>query len=534
MQKESLLKGTAVLGSALLIAKLIGLIYRLILPNMVGTQVMGLYGMAYSVYTVLLTLSMAGIPVAISKLISGYLAVNDPKGAKRVFKIAFVAITSTGLLFTLILFLGAEYIAENITGDPRAYLSLQAVAPAIFIVAIMSSFRGYFQGMQQMTKTAVSQVLEQLLRVAGIILFAYLLLPIGTEYAAAGAAFGNVIGSFTGLCYLFVSYIRNPLNKKESIINKVKIEEQNEEKAFNIIKKIAYLSFPIIIGNLIMPLMNLIDATVVVNRLTGAGISQYEATAMFAHLTQYANPLIMFPGTLGMALSMSLVPAISESMAKNYRQQAENRGKLAIRFAILIGLPSTLGMFILSEPIINLIFPRDPEAAIVLRYLSFAILFLILKFATTGILQGMGKTMLPVKNLFIGAIIKLIVTFFLTSIPEINVKGAAFGTVLAHLLATGLNYRDAKKYLNFKILPMADVIKPVISSLGMSLAVIIIFWLMNINFSQNIATILSIGFGVLIYLILLLGLKVVEKDEIHMIPRYGPKFVKLLEKAKVW
>lgn len=529
MKKDSLIKGTAVLGSALIIAKFIGLVYRLILPNMVGTQVMGLYGMAYSVYTVLLTLSMAGIPVAISKLISGYMAVNDYNGAKRVFKIAFMSITTTGLFFSFILFVGADYIATNITGDSRAYLSLKAVAPAIFVVAIMSSFRGYFQGLQQMSKTAMSQVLEQLLRVTGIILFAYLLLPMGVEFAAAGAAFGNVLGSFTGLCYLFLYYFKTPLQETGNITR-----VENEENAFNIVKKIFYLSFPIIIGNLIMPLMNLIDATVVVNRLTGAGISQYEATAMFAHLTQYANPLIMFPGTLGMALSMSLVPAISESIAQNYTEQAENRGKLAIRFAILIGLPSTIGIFILSGPIIDLIFPRDPQAAVVLRYLSPAIIFLIMKFATTGILQGMGKTMIPVKNLFIGALLKLIITFFLTSIPEINVKGAAIGTVLAHLLATGLNYKDAKKYLNFKILLVPDVIKPIVSSLGMSAAVILVFWFINMNISQNVATVISIGIGVIIYLALLVGLKVVEKSEIYMIPKYGPGFVKFLEKVKVW
>ncbi len=543
MKKDSLLKGTAVLGAALIIAKIIGLVYRLILPNLVGTQVMGLYGMAYSVYTVLLTLSMAGIPVAISKLISGYIALNDYNGAKRVFKIAFIAITITGLVFSIILFFGAEFIADNVTGDSRAYLSLQAVAPAIFVVAIMSSFRGYFQGLQQMSKTAMSQVLEQLLRVAGIIIFAYILLPFGAEFAAAGAAFGNVIGSFTGLCYLAVCYFKTPVKwaaPQESFNNGIarletNIEKlENDEKSLSILKKILYLSFPIIIGNLIMPLMNLIDATVVVNRLTGVGFGQHEATAMFAHLTQYANPLIMFPGTLGMALSMSLVPAISESIAQNNTGQAERRAKLALRFAILIGLPSTVGMFILSGQIIDLIFPRDPEAAVVLRYLSPAVIFLILKFATTGILQGLGKTMLPVKNLFIGALLKLIMTYFLTSIPEINVKGAALGTVLAHLLATFLNYIDTKKYLDIKMRLMPDLVKPLLSTLGMVIGVLSGFWFLNNHMSQNIATVITIGIGILVYTILVLGLKVVQKDEVNAIPRYGDKIVKLLENLKVW
>lgn len=534
MQKDSLLKGTAVLGSALIIAKFFGLIYRLILPNLVGSQVMGLYGMSYSVYAVLLTLSMAGIPIAVSKLISGYTAVNDYKGAKRVFRIAFISINATGLFFSLILFFGANYIAENITGDPRAALSLQAVAPAIFVVSLMSSFRGYFQGLQQMTKTAVSQLLEQFLRVFGIIFFAYLLLPKGEEFAAAGASFGNVIGAFIGFCYLLFCYIKTPFQGKGEI-SSVSIAD---EKAIEIVKKIFYLSFPIIIGNLIMPMMNLIDATVVVNRLTETGFSQHEATALFAYLSQYATPLIRFPGTLGMALAMSLVPAISESISKNEMEQAKRRGRLAFRFAILVGLPSSVGMFIMAEPIINLIFPGAPGASRVLMFLSPAVVFLITKYATTGILQGLGKTMIPVKNLFIGAILKLIITYLLTSIPEINVIGAALGTVIAQALAMILNYKKVKELLDVELKPGVDFIKPLLCSLIMGLVVFVTYNGMSFFISNNLAAISGIGIGVLSYSILLLILQVIGKEELYMVPRYGPPFVRLMEKVmekiKVW
>lgn len=531
MQKESMLKGTAVLGTALIFAKFLGLIYRLILPNLVGSQVMGLYGMSYSVYAVLLTLSMAGIPIALSKLISSYTAVNDYEGAKRVFKIAFISINATGLMFTLALFLGANYIAENITGDPRASMSLQAVAPAIFVVSLMSSFRGYFQGLQQMTKTAVSQVLEQLLRVFGIIVFAYLFIPRGEEFAAAGASFGNVIGASLGLLYLLFCYMKTPIvvENKESFIS-----YQEKEKSLDVIKKIFYLSFPIIIGNLIMPLMNLIDATVVVNRLTGAGFTQHEATAKFAYLTQYATPLIKFPGTLGMALAMSLVPAISESVSKNEILQAKRRARLAFRFALIVGFPSFFGMYLMAGPIIDLIFPTAPEASTVLKYLSPAILFIIMKFATTGILQGLGKTMIPVKNLFIGATLKLIITYILTSIPGINIMGAAIGTVLAQVLAMALNLVKVRNYLGAEVLMGSDVFRPFISSIIMAVGVLFSFKGLEVIVSQNIATIISIALGVFLYVVLLIGLKVIGKEELYMVPRYGPLIVRFLEKIKAW
>jgi len=523
MQKDSLVKGTAVLGTSLLIAKVFGLVYRLVLPNLIGTQAMGLYGMAYAVYTVLLTLSMAGIPVAISKLISKDIATGDYSNALRVFKIAFMTMAVTGVVFSTLLFFGSTYISEHVTGDPRAYLSLRAVAPAILIVSLMSSFRGYFQGLQKMTNTAISQLLEQFIRVFGIILFAYIMLPHGEVYAAAGAAFGNVGGAFAGLIYLWWRYYKTPMPTVTQPVSGLSVEKQ-----IQVVKQIFYLAFPIIIGNLVMPIMNLIDATVVVNRLTLSGFSQDEATGMFAHLTQYANPIIMFPATVGMALAMSLVPAISETVAKRELAKTRFRAKTALRFSILFGLPSFLGLFLLSQQVIDLIFPRDPEASIPLLYLSPGIVFLMIKFATTGILQGLGKTMVPVKNLFIGAIFKVVITFWLTSIPGLNIRGAAIGTLIAYIIATLLNLNQVQKHVGVKFSKKEDLIKPLFATAIMGFLVMISYNFFAGLLTQNLGTLISIVVGVVVYGAVVLGLRIVTPEELMFIPKVGPKIARIL------
>ncbi|ACB83608.1 polysaccharide biosynthesis protein [Natranaerobius thermophilus] len=519
MEKDSLAKGTIVLGSGMVIAKIFGLVYRLILPNIIGTEAMGLYGMAYAVYTVLLTLSMAGIPVAISKIISNELSQGHYVAANDTFKVALLLLLTTGLIFTTVLYFGSTIIAHAITGDHRAELSLKAVSPAIILVSVMSALRGYFQGHLVMTYTAVSQLLEQFVRVFGILFFAYLLIPYGKIYSAAGAVFGNVVGALTGLGYLIWQYFNSKDIVKRQINNSSISISRIQQTAIQIM----VLAFPIIIGNMIMPIMNLIDASLVVNRLMEIGFTQGEATSKFAYLTQYAAPLTMFPGTMGMALSMSLVPGISETVTKQNYDQLKGRVRLAIRFSLLIGFPSFFGLFVLATPIILLIFPNDPEAATPLRYLSPSVIFLLLKFATTGVLQGLNKPMIPVKNLIIGTFLKAILTYWLTAVPYLNVNGAAIGTLISYAVSSMFNLFYIIKITGIKISLVQDILKPAILSLFMGIIAFSTQILTLDLIGIRLAALLAIMAGALFYILLGISFKVIKKNEIQLIPKLGPK-----------
>ncbi len=526
MQKNTMAGGAMILGTCMIIGKVFGLVYRLILPNMIGPQAMGLYGMAHSVYTILLAISMAGIPVAVSKLISSDIALGDKQGALKTFNVAFWIVTGTGLFFTLILITGAPFIATHITGDPRAYLSLQAVAPAIAAASLMSALRGYFQGLQRMTNTAISQLLEQFIRVLAILIFAYLLLPFGQIYAAAGAAFGNFVGAFIGFLYLLFRYFRTPFVsaslESSNIQDQFLPETTRASDSFlQIMKHILFFSFPIIIGNLVMPVMNLIDATLVVNRLTQAGFSQGQATELFAYLNQYANPIVMFPGTLGMALAMSLVPTISESFARMDMVRLRHKAKLAIRFAVIIGFPSFIGLFFLAEPIVLLIFPNSPGAAVPLTFLAPAVLFLLLKYATTGILQGMSLTMIPVRNFAFGAAFKIMLTLWLTGIEPINIRGAAIGTLLAYFIASMLNLRKVKEKTGLLLSLKNDIGRPLLASGIMGILSLLVFIGFTGLAGERMATLIAVFFGVACYALLVFLLKVLTPQEFTYIPKIG-------------
>ena len=212
MGRDKFLKGAFILTVAGILVKIIGSANRIFLSRLLGGEGIGLYQMAYPIYLLALSISSAGIPVAISIIVAERLALGDYRGANRVFKISLALMSFTGLCFAGLLFFGAEFLVESqIVRDPRAYYSIIALAPAVFFATMLSSYRGYFQGFQVMTPTASSQISEQFVRVLTMISFAYLLLPLGIEYSAAGASFGAAPGAFCGLLVLLFCYYKHQL-----------------------------------------------------------------------------------------------------------------------------------------------------------------------------------------------------------------------------------------------------------------------------------------------------------------------------------
>ncbi len=326
MMGQSFLKGAFILSIAGLIVKLMGALYRIPLARLIGGEGMGLYQMAYPVYTMILALSTAGIPVAISILVAEKNAKGDYQGGKRVFWVSLILLSIIGAGFSVILYFNSFWLAGNILYDERAFYAIIAISPAIFITAITSAFRGYFQGNQTMIPTALSQVFEQLVRVITVLGLAYFLLPYGIEFAAAGATFGAVTGSIAAVLILMVFYIvQRGEGKSKSSYNYLK-----KESVISIMARIALIAVPLSIGGLVMPVMQLIDATIVPLRLQAAGFSIARATELFGQFSGMANTLINLPTIITISLAVSLVPAISEAMANKSIQQVKTRIEVAL------------------------------------------------------------------------------------------------------------------------------------------------------------------------------------------------------------
>src|SRR5690554_476760 len=531
-QQKSFIKGAAILSIAGLIAKVMGFVYRVVLTRLIGAEGMGLYQMAYPLYTILLVISRSGIPVSLAKLISGRLAVDERRAAFKIFKVGRQMAVVIGLLFSIIMILVAKPLIGLLKWDPRVYYAIIALAPAIFFVSLMATYRGLFQGLQDMKPTAVSQVIEQLLRMITMIALVYLLVPYGKAFAAAGATFGAVTGSIAGLFTLLYIYYR----RRNEIWKYVSEGSSKSSSNREIVKQIAVFGIPITIGALVQPLMNLVDTILVPQRLQVAGYAVEKTTALFGELSAVAMTLVNFPTIITVSLAASLVPSISEAFALEREKLIKHRTETGLRLAILISLPSSTGLYLLARPLTDIIF-NVPAAASSLRIVAWGVLFIALQQTSSAILQGIGKTGIPARNLLIGAVVNGIINYTLTAMPQYGIRGAAFGTTTGFAVAAFLNLIYLKKYtrVNFRIKEL--VFKPLMAVFLMGIFVTKGFDFLNfifLRFTQYaniLAMFLIVIIAVLIYGLILLILKEITYSDLLLIPGVGKKIAGILKKT---
>lgn len=499
---HTFLKGAAILTAAGLASKLLGAVYRIPLFRVVGSEGMGLYQMAYPLYTMLLALSSAGIPVAISKLVAENLARRDAVGVSLVFRTGMVLIAIVSGVLSLLLFQSAYFLADRMLHDIRAAYSIMAIAPAVFFVGLMSVFRGYFQGFQEMVPTACSQVLEQLVRVVTVLAGAYFFLNRGVEFAAAGATFGAVTGAVAGFGLLAGFYVLRPYYSATPF-SPSGLRQAGYAGVFRIMRRIITLALPISLGGLVLPVMQTLDAITVPGRLQLAGYSLTGAVQLYGQLTGAAVTLINLPTAITVSLAASLVPAISRLVERNNYYEVKRQIETATGITILVCLPAAVGLAVLAVPISDLLF-NCPEAGRPLVFLAPAAVLLGLHQTTSGILQGMGKTFLPVINLVIGATAKFIVNYTFTAVPQIGITGAAAGTVAGFLLSSYMNFLFIRNLTGWQPRMRIMLLKPGLAATIMAVGVYFTYRQSTIIMSSSLATIVSILAGALLYLTVLL------------------------------
>jgi len=526
MSKKSFMQGAVILGVAGVFIKILGAAFRIPLANMIGDVGMSYYQSAYPIYVVFLTLATAGIPIAISKMVSERIAIENYYGAHKVFKISFFLLFAIGAVSSSIVFFGAGIISDMVS-VPEARYSMRAIAPALLIVPMMAAYRGYFQGMQNMKPTAVSQSIEQFFRVSCGLFLAYYFLSMGLQFSAAGAAFGATAGSIAGLICVVIIYFKKRKGLKEKIAASL---NQKAEKPAHILLRIMVIAVPITLGASIMPIMNTIDLAMVVNILTQVGYSDEVARGMYGQLAGMVGPLINFPQVLTQAVAMSLVPAISIAHKQQDIPFMHENIKIGLRSAIIIGLPCAFGFMTLSEQIMLLIYPMQREAAMsaagALFIMGIGVVFLATVQTLTGILQGIGKQLIPVRNLAIGAVVKFFISFNLIAVSGIGVRGAAIGTVAAFIVASTLNMIEMRKHTGVKIDFVVTFVKPIIAAITMSAVVWLAYRGLNIFLFDALSTIGAIAIGAIVYFFMILKIKAITKEELEKFPK-GKKLVKL-------
>ncbi len=541
MSQKSFIKGAMILGIAALVSKLLGGIYRIPYQNIVGNEGLALYNLVYPMYTTLLTVSTAGFPIAVSKFVSERLALNDTYGAQRIFRIAFMVMLVTGLVSFSGLYFGSDFLAK-LVGDPGASLPIKSVSFALLIVPIIAVIRGYFQGWQEMMPTAVSQVFEQLLRVITILVLSYILIQQSVELAAAGAVFGAFTGAVLSLMILSYYYIRHrravTVKQRQSHVRYIPSQGIKQEPSLTLLKRMIFYALPICFGSLVLPLFNLADSYTVMNVLQWLGMENLDARYAFGVYSK-GLPLVQLSAIFATALSLALVPSISE--AKSLRQHAtiQRRTVFALRLTLIIGLPAAMGLVMLAEPL-NMTLFNERIGTDIIMVLAVATIFSTMEITTSGILQGVGDAMSPARNLFIGLLVKI--TLNIVLILFIGVKGAAVATIFAYMIALALNMRDLQRNIHIRYEWSKMLIRPLIATLIMAGAVYVtmigsgamVANMTHVRLEQAIITMAGVSVGVIVYGIALLLTKSLTVDELDMIPKVGSKIRKFVMRLGIY
>lgn len=522
---STFLKGTFVLTIGGLVVKVIGSLNWIILSRVLGGEGIGLYQMAFPIYLLALSLSSAGIPVAISIMTAEKVAFKDYRGAKHVFKLSLVLLAVSGIALSLLVYFGADWLVQSrIIRDARAYYAILALAPAVFLVTILASFRGYLQGWQMMTPTAVSQIVEQLFRVAAMLGFAVWLLPRGLQYAAGGASMGAAIGAAGGLTVL-VYYYRKLQRKFPTPIQSERVQREN---SFRLFSRMLKLALPVSLAGIMLPLVSNLDLLIVPVRLEAAGFSIEKSTELFGYLTGMAVPLMNLATIATAAMATSLVPAMSEAKAMGNERQISQRTSSALRMANLVTLPAAVVLWILAIPVSSVIY-HAPEAGGVVRVVAVGVYLLGFHQVTTGILQGMGHTFLPVINMGIAAVVKVALNWQLTAIPSLGILGSGWATNADIGVAVLLNLLYIRSYIKISMGERYVFWKTALSALLMGISVQGLYVLCTASGIGDALAIFLVSLSsVVIFTVILLPMGGITRQDIHKIPLLGARLAAIL------
>ena len=530
MSKESFVKGAAILSIAGLLVKVLGAVYRIPLTNLIGTEGIGYYQPAYNIYNLLLVVSLSGFPTAIAKMVSEKRALGNYEGAYQVYKVSRWGLFLIGLISSLFVLIFARGIV-TLQGYPGSYYSMLALVPALFTVPLLSAYRGFFMGTQNMVPIALSQLLEQIFRVAVGLYLAYALVDKGLEEAAAGATFGASAGGVAALILIYLIFLLSGKKIRKEISRS---SSNKTEPVKDIVKNLLYIAVPITIGASIAPLMGIMDQNIVANRLAVLGYDSVQIADLFGEISGTAQTLINFPQVFSTAVAMSLVPAITEAFTRKQTNRLNETANAGVKMSLIIGLPCGIGLFMLAEPIIALLYQsigpeKHASSGALLEILAIGVIFLTLVQAFTSILQSINKQFHPVKNLAFGLVVKVILSYILIGIPSINIKGAAISTTVAYLFVAILNWRDINK-TKIKINLIQVSSRALLSSAVMAVAVWISFMLIKmVSGSQNLATVGSIAIAVAVYAVCLFATGAITEEDLSLIPK-GEKLKKFVRK----
>lgn len=524
---SSFIESTVVLMIASIVVKLIGAFFSIPLTNLYGAEGTGIFNVAYYIYTCMFTISTAGLPVAVSRMVAASNTLGRGNEVRRIGRIAFISFTLIGLFFASVMYFGVD-IFLDLAGMQSARYAVLAIAPCIFFVALVSAIRGYYQGLANMVPTAMSQVIEALGKLVVGLGLAYYLMGQGysLEIVVAGAIGGVTIGTVLGALYIIAVRMRD-IRRGDVAVQHLTSESRSSG---DLVKALFKIAIPITISAGVLSLTNLIDTFVVVRRLQESGMTEPAATYLYG---AYGMSVKFFnlPQTVIVGIGVSVIPAISAALARRSREQAARLTESAFRLTALLALPCAVGLAVLPQPIMDLLYYKRPEdvlvAAPTLTLLGPAVVFVAMTSVTNAILQAQGKERMPVISMVTGGVVKLITNYTLVGIAAVNIYGAPMGTSLCYGTITLLNLIFIRRNgISFSF--ARTFLKPLISAGVMGVFAYLLYPPVAGILGAKLGVLVVIALAAVIYLLMLIATHALPKEDVLMLPK-GEKIARILK-----
>lgn len=532
----------SILAVASILARIIGLIYRVPVTNIIGDYGNGLYGFAFEVYSMMLLISSYSLPTAVSKLVAARTHKGQHKGAYKIFKAALFFALVVGTLATAVTFLFSDFIAGTIMKDPMISLCLKVLAPTILVVAIMGVIRGYFQGLGTMMPTAISQIIEQIINAIVSVAAAYYLFAYGSKvarvlqnedysgaYGAAGSTLGTFLGAVAGLLFLlFMMMIYKRILKKRMLK-----DHSGQAESYGTIYMLLFSTIvPIILSTAVYNSSVFIDQTIFSNIMSGKGVENY--TELFGVFTGKYRTLVNVPVSIASALAASTMPSLTAAVASGDRKLVNKKINISIRFIMVIAFPCAVGLGVLGSPILKLLFGDARELpANMLMIGSIAVVFYSLSTLSNGILQGVNRMNVPVRNAFISLVTHVIMVYLMLKFTNLNIYAIVIGNVIFSFMMCVLNAIDIKKATRYKQEVYKTFVVPLISSAIMGVVSFLVYLgLEKLTKSNTIAFIAAFIMAAVVYVVVLLLMKGFTEEEMRSLPK-GALLVSLAKKFRL-
>lgn len=539
-KKSTFFGGAAILAVSAIFVKVIGAIYRIPLGNILPDDVMGDYNAAYNIYNFFLTISTAGLPVALSKTISEANALGRRNQVERVFRVAFSTFLTLGLVSFFCMTVLAGPLAEYAISNPKAVYCIMALAPSVLCVCVMSSFRGYFQGHFNMMPTGVSQIIEAGSKLlVGLALAMFCMKQFGEAFGSVGAIIGVSFGSVVALVFIIFLFLKN---RRQNRRQKSQSADK-PEPAGVILSNLLKLAIPITLGSAATSIVTLIDTKLVMSQLTaifhsvdglalaadGTGAALDAARSLYGIYSKTMS-IYNLPFSMMVPLTACIIPAVSAALARRDRREAQKVSESALRVGLLLALPMGMGLCALGGPIMGLLFPRIDTAVAgpLLSVLGIASIFVALQLLCNSILQANGMVNLPIVAVVIGGFVKIAVNYTLVGNPAIRINGAPVGTLCCFLVVDILEMLIIRRAIPQPPSFLRALLKPLAAALVMAAAAWASYGLLNRFLGNALSTVGAIGVGVIIYLILVLALRAISPDDLALMPK-GDKIAKILK-----